>query len=357
MPRVMVVLGRPRCRGGGQTGGPRWPNHAGRRSRGARARVVADARAPRSRDAPSTRSRLQCLASYDAGFSFRSSRDLVVDHGVSTLHRRERAVRGARGSSAGQCQACGSHRRNLLRASARRARARKAGGLGIPQMDGHAAPDHRMGDQHRLPAGHRIGGRRAYPERLLCRAFERPRGARSARLGGAVALVAEPVPCAKGDHGSSAGRRRPLRRDPRRAARPSAARGALAMKPAHRAEPYWMLAPTLALLGLFFLYPLFVATKQSLYSWDLLTPAKYVGFANYQVLWERGELWRAFRNTLVYSSVVVAGSMTFGLAFALALDRPGKVAGFVRSAVFSAYVVSWVAVALLFMWLLDSEMG
>ncbi|HEX9295948.1 MAG TPA: sugar ABC transporter permease [Polyangiaceae bacterium] len=129
------------------------------------------------------------------------------------------------------------------------------------------------------------------------------------------------------------------------------------MKPAHRAEPYWMLAPTLALLGLFFLYPLFVATKQSLYSWDLLTPAKYVGFANYQVLWERGELWRAFRNTLVYSSVVVAGSMTFGLAFALALDRPGKVAGFVRSAVFSAYVVSWVAVALLFMWLLDSEMG
>ncbi len=129
------------------------------------------------------------------------------------------------------------------------------------------------------------------------------------------------------------------------------------MKPGHRAEPYWMLAPTLGILGLFFLYPLFVAVQKSLYSWDLLTPAKYVGFSNYQILWERGELWRAFRNTLVYSAVVVAGSMFLGLAFALALDRPGRVAAFVRSAVFSAYVVSWVAVALLFMWLLDTDVG
>jgi sn-glycerol 3-phosphate transport system permease protein len=49
--------------------------------------------------------------------------------------------------------------------------------------------------------------------------------------------------------------------------------------------------------------------------------------------------------------------MTLGLGFALALDRPGRVVGFVRSAVFSAYVVSWVAVALLFMWLLDRDAG
>jgi ABC-type sugar transport system permease subunit len=129
------------------------------------------------------------------------------------------------------------------------------------------------------------------------------------------------------------------------------------MKPGGRAVAYLMLAPTLGLLVLFFLYPLFVAAKDSLYSWDLLTPPTYVGLANYRILWERGELARAFRNTIAYSSVTVAGSMSLGLSFALALDRPGRVAGFVRGAVFSAYVVSWVAVALLFMWLLDGDTG
>jgi sn-glycerol 3-phosphate transport system permease protein len=118
-----------------------------------------------------------------------------------------------------------------------------------------------------------------------------------------------------------------------------------------------MLLPTVLLLGIFFLYPLFVALDESLFSWDLLTPARYVGFSNYRVLWERGELLFIFTNTVVYSAVVVAGSMLLGLFFALLLDRPGKVVAFVRGAVFSAYVVSWVAVALLFMWLLDGEMG
>jgi sn-glycerol 3-phosphate transport system permease protein len=129
------------------------------------------------------------------------------------------------------------------------------------------------------------------------------------------------------------------------------------MKPSARYAPYLMLAPTLALLGLFFLYPLFVAFRESLYAWDLLTPPRYVGLGNYAALWDKGELQRAFQNTLLYSTVVVIGSMAAGLAFALALDRPGKIVAFVRSAVFSAYVISWVAVALLFMWLLDRDAG
>jgi ABC-type sugar transport system permease subunit len=129
------------------------------------------------------------------------------------------------------------------------------------------------------------------------------------------------------------------------------------VKPSKIYEPYVMLAPTLGLLGLFFLYPLFVAVDQSLYRWDLLTPPEYVGLSNYAALWQRGEIARALHNTLVYSAVVVTGSMALGLGFALALDRPGRIVGFVRSAVFSAYVISWVAVALLFMWLLDRDAG
>ncbi|MGC4088557.1 MAG: hypothetical protein QM756_11805 [Polyangiaceae bacterium] len=53
----------------------------------------------------------------------------------------------------------------------------------------------------------------------------------------------------------------------------------------------------------------------------------------------------------------VAASMTLGLGLALALNRPGRLAAFVRSSVFSAYVVSWVSVGLLWLWLLDADAG
>jgi ABC-type sugar transport system permease subunit len=129
------------------------------------------------------------------------------------------------------------------------------------------------------------------------------------------------------------------------------------MKPRRRVHPYLMLAPTALLLGLFFLYPLVLAVKQSFYSWDLLTPPTYVGLRNYEVLVESGELAGTVGRTLGYSLIVVAFSLSFGLALAVILNRPGRVYGFVRGAVFSAYVVSWVAVALLWMWILDADAG
>lgn len=129
------------------------------------------------------------------------------------------------------------------------------------------------------------------------------------------------------------------------------------MKPRHPAHPYLMLAPTALVFGLFFLYPLALAVKLSLYRWDLLTPPTWVGLGNYASLARSGELAGTVARTLGYSAVVVSFSVAFGLALAVALNRPGRVYGFVRGAVFSAYVVSWVAVALLWMWILDADGG
>jgi sn-glycerol 3-phosphate transport system permease protein len=129
------------------------------------------------------------------------------------------------------------------------------------------------------------------------------------------------------------------------------------VKPRRFFDPYLMIAPTALILGLFFLYPLALAFKQSFYAWDLLTPPAYVGARNYTSLVSSGELLGTIGRTLAYSVVVVALSVTFGLALAVALNRPGRVYAFVRGAVFSAYVVSWVAVALLWMWILDADRG
>ncbi len=129
------------------------------------------------------------------------------------------------------------------------------------------------------------------------------------------------------------------------------------MTPRRRRDPYLMLAPTLALLAVFFFYPLVHAAYTSLFEWDLLTPPRYVGLRNYVVLLGTGEISRALGTTLIYSAVVVGGSMSIGLALAVALNRPGGFAAFVRGCIFSAYVVSWVSVALLWLWVLDTENG
>jgi sn-glycerol 3-phosphate transport system permease protein len=129
------------------------------------------------------------------------------------------------------------------------------------------------------------------------------------------------------------------------------------MTPRARWHPWAMIGPTLGLLGVFFILPIGVAAVESFFSWDLLTPPRFVGTANYASLAAHGQLLNIALRTLGYSAMVVAGTMTLGLGLALLLDRPGRFFGFVRSSVFSAYVVSWVAVALLWMWMLDGNSG
>ncbi len=118
-----------------------------------------------------------------------------------------------------------------------------------------------------------------------------------------------------------------------------------------------MLGPSLFAWTLFVFVPLGIAAWQSLYSWDMLTPPAWVGGANYTALAEGGELWRILGRTLGFSVLVVTGSMALGLLLALLLDRPGSLFAFVRGSIFSAYVVSWVAVALLWVLLLDPDRG
>jgi len=107
----------------------------------------------------------------------------------------------------------------------------------------------------------------------------------------------------------------------------------------------------------FFVVPIGVAIFESFHRWDLLTERRWVGLRNYEALAEGGQLAGTLSRTLGFGVVVVAASLTLGLLLALALDRPGRAYAFVRGAVFSAYVVSWVGVALLWMWILDADGG
>lgn len=129
------------------------------------------------------------------------------------------------------------------------------------------------------------------------------------------------------------------------------------MRPRRGFHPLLMLAPTALVLLVFFVYPLVAAAYESLHAWDLLTERRFVGLHHYAVLWDRGEIQDTAKRTILFGVIVVAVGGALGLALAIALDRPGRLFAFIRGAVFSAYVVSWVAVALLWMWILDGEAG
>ena len=129
------------------------------------------------------------------------------------------------------------------------------------------------------------------------------------------------------------------------------------MKPRARIHPWLMLGPSLVAWTVFVFVPLGLAAYESLFSWDMLTDPVYVGGANYAAIAESGELLRILGRTLGFSVLVVTGSMALGLGLALLLDRPGRFFAFVRGSIFSAYVVSWVAVALLWVLLLDPDRG
>jgi ABC-type sugar transport system permease subunit len=129
------------------------------------------------------------------------------------------------------------------------------------------------------------------------------------------------------------------------------------VKAASRFHPFALLAPSLVLLSLFVLVPLALAFWQSLFAWDLLTPAIPVGLENYRALAASGAITGAFGRTLLFSVFVVTGATVTGFFLAFLLGRPGALFAWVRASIFGAYVVSWVAVALLWLWLLDADIG
>lgn len=122
----------------------------------------------------------------------------------------------------------------------------------------------------------------------------------------------------------------------------------------------WLfISPALLLFLLFILGPFVAALALSLFSWDLLTPAEFVGIENFRNLASDGLLLRALGNTFVFAFASVVTHLVGGLLLAIAVNRGmNKVLSyFVRTAVFFPFLISWAAVALLWKYVLDPAFG
>lgn len=143
-----------------------------------------------------------------------------------------------------------------------------------------------------------------------------------------------------------------------RAGAPAARGRPLTLRRAARYRGYLFILPALAVFAVFFYYALGFNLYLSVSSWNLVGPARgFVGLANYRAIVASPRFHRTLLNTGVYTAGSTLCSMAAGLALALALRRPTRLARLLQGVLFAPYVISWVSVALLWLWLLDPQYG
>lgn len=119
----------------------------------------------------------------------------------------------------------------------------------------------------------------------------------------------------------------------------------------------FFLGPGLIGLLLFTVGPILASLALTLFAWDLLTPPRFVGLANFVRLWGDPDFWTALRHTLAFIAGYLPSVTVTAFAVALALNAKLRGLGTLRTAFFLPVVSSWVAVALLWSWLLNPRYG
>lgn len=123
--------------------------------------------------------------------------------------------------------------------------------------------------------------------------------------------------------------------------------------------PWLMLAPALVLLVGFIVYPAFNAIYLSLTSTNLLNvdAQEFIGLDNFTALFQRDDFYESLRNSAVWTFGNVACQLILGMLGALLLNAKFKGRGLIRGVVLLPWATPSVLVALMWLWILDPNLG
>ena len=130
-----------------------------------------------------------------------------------------------------------------------------------------------------------------------------------------------------------------------------------------RATPWIFLAPYLVLFGAFVIAPIVLGAWISLHQWDYTLPGRpFVGLQNYTDLFDPASFsyegfWNSMRATAIFTVGSVPLLLGIPLLVALVMNRkfPGR--NLFRATFFAPYVLGVAVVAVLWRYLLDSNIG
>jgi len=109
---------------------------------------------------------------------------------------------------------------------------------------------------------------------------------------------------------------------------------------------------------LFMLFPLGFSLYMSVQKWDVFTPAKFVGLANFNQLFTSDPLFLiAMRNTVIYTVGTVLPTVLISLVVAGVLNRKVKGIGVFRTIVFLPLAISSVVMAVVWQFVFNTDNG
>ncbi len=123
-------------------------------------------------------------------------------------------------------------------------------------------------------------------------------------------------------------------------------------------DAYIGLLPFLLGFVIFTAGPLIYSFYLSFTSYDILTPPRWRGLDNYDRMATGDDtLWQSLRVTVIYTMVAVPVQVVVGYGMALMLNLKVKGLSFWRTAFYMPAVVPAMAVAYVFSWMLQSDVG
>lgn len=116
------------------------------------------------------------------------------------------------------------------------------------------------------------------------------------------------------------------------------------------------IAPAALGLGVFLIWPLLRGIWLSFTDYNLLTPAKFVGLANYQRLIADPIFWDSLKTTVYYVVLNIGIQTCAAMVIALLMHRLTQ-STLLRGLVLTPYLVSNVVAGLVWVWILDTQFG
>jgi multiple sugar transport system permease protein/raffinose/stachyose/melibiose transport system permease protein len=117
------------------------------------------------------------------------------------------------------------------------------------------------------------------------------------------------------------------------------------------------LGPALLVYVTMVAYPALRTFYDSFFTIDDPAAPEFVGWLNYHQLWTDATFWRAIGNTLIWSVAAPILDVSIGLLLALCLYAKVPFARFLRVAWFTPVLLSYVVVAILWMWIYNYDWG
>ena len=121
--------------------------------------------------------------------------------------------------------------------------------------------------------------------------------------------------------------------------------------------PYLYLAPFLLFFIVFQIYPIFQGLYVSLTKWDLATPPRFVGLANYAGLLKDTLFWTALRNTSLFVLMNAPLAVVIPLCLAMLVNEPIHGRAIFRSAFSTPLMISVATVGVLWQWFYNPAFG